>query len=71
MVNNSDRYVSEGYYIINLDLVCVYHPISADEQNPNSTDSTIDSTQVRAFAWGPTAASVDSDIIVDIGKCGG
>lgn len=71
-VNNSDApfYSSEGRFILSVDgLLCVYHPDANDEQSPDQTEMLTDGKTISADATGPTAAEVDSNIIVDIGNC--
>ncbi len=65
-------YTSEGNYVLNvLGLVCVYVPDPLDEQAPDSVENNGDTVNpVTVLAAGPTAESVDSPVIVDIGNCG-
>jgi hypothetical protein len=72
--NAGPAYTSEGNYVDFHGLVCVYVPDSADEQAPGGIDSQADATHpVSVIAYGPTAASVDSPVLVSIGLggCGG
>ncbi|WP_225727235.1 MULTISPECIES: hypothetical protein [unclassified Nocardia] len=70
-VNNTDPwFTSEGNYVLSVGgLVCIYHPDPLDEQAPDTTEPGDPAHPVSIVAFGPTAASVDSDIIVDIGNC--
>jgi hypothetical protein len=75
LANNTDpQYTSEGDYALDVNVlglsVCVYVPDAQDEQAPDTTETIPDpSTPVDVIAFGPTAASVDSPIVVGIDDC--
>ena len=73
-VDNTDpEYTSEGNYVLSVDLlglsVCLYVPDPNDEQAPDTVETDPASAPVHEIAFGPTAASVDSLIVVGINDC--